>query len=203
MTCNSAADAPWIGLQLFHLLLKYEAINKVVSESAIKAFKNHLWYLTQEMVPIALFSGKVPAEEKRNLADSLLAIKSKIDLMTPQNRFGTGFGKPKFPSNIALTTSLSDLVGTDSWFLFHILQLDPQFLTEDVTNRSESTSYQTSLTNLQALNVVNDCAERGVKLNSDFLSSARVEEHYQNVLQVAEHDRKQQPNLRKSKRAVE
>ena len=96
MTCNSGADAPWINLQLFHLLLKYEAINKVVSESAIKAFKNHLWYLTQEMVPIALFSAKVPADEKRNLADSLLAIKFKMDLMTPQNRFGTGFASQSF-----------------------------------------------------------------------------------------------------------
>ena len=127
-----------------------------------------LYYLTQEMVSIALFSAKIPAEEKQNLADSLLAIKSKMDLVTPQNRFGTGFGKPKFPSNIALTTSLSDLVGTDSWFLFHILQLDPQFLTDDVTNWPESASYQTLLTNLQALNVVNDWAERGVKLSSDF-----------------------------------
>jgi hypothetical protein len=59
--------------------------------------------------------------------------------------------------------------------------------------------YQASKANVLAINVVNDCAERGVKLSSDFLSSAKNEEHYQNVLQVVEHDRKRQPNLRKRK----
>jgi len=39
--------------------------------------------------------------------------------------------------------------------------------------------YQSSLINLQALNVINDCAEAGLKLSSDFLSSAKREEHYQ------------------------
>jgi len=33
---------------------------------------------------------------------------------------------------------------------------------------------------------VNDSAERGVKLSSDFLISAKSEKHYQNVLQVIE-----------------
>jgi hypothetical protein len=52
---------------------------------------------------------------------------------------------------------------------------------------------------LEAINVINDSAERYVKLSTDFLSSARGEEHYQNVLQVVEGDRKEQPNLRKRK----
>ena len=40
--------------------------------------------------------------------------------------------------------------------------------------------YQVSSVNLKALNVTNDCAERGVKLSYDFSSSAKSEEHYQN-----------------------
>ena len=35
-----------------------------------------------------------------------------------------------------------------------------------------------------------NCAERSVKLSSDFLSTAKSEEHHQNVLQVVEQDRK-------------
>ncbi len=96
----------------------------------------------------------------RQFVDSLLAAKPEIDVVTPQNRFGTGFGKPKFPTNITLCTSLSVLVEKDVWFIFH-LQLDPQFHREEVSNWSESVCYQTSLKNLQALNVVNDCAEQG------------------------------------------
>ncbi|KAG8175541.1 hypothetical protein JTE90_026260 [Oedothorax gibbosus] len=50
----------------------------------------------------------------------------------------------------------------------------------------ECASYQEGLIKLQSLNVVNDCAERGVKLGSDFLAASKGEDHYQNVLQVVE-----------------
>jgi len=179
----------------------YKSVHPEISKSAIRSFNLHLWYLTEEMVPLALWSNKVPAEARRALANGLLAIKPDDNLSTPQNRFGTGFGKPRFPETITLSTTLADLVGklgTDSWFTFHILQLDPQFMVEDVADWSNSASYQSSLRNLQAINVVNDCAERGVKLSSDFLSTAKKEEHYQNVLQVVEQDRKRQSNLRQS-----
>ena len=50
--------------------------------------------------------------------------------------------------------------------------------------------YQTSKSNISAINVVNDAAERAVKLGSDFLRTAKSESHYENVLQVVEQDRK-------------
>jgi hypothetical protein len=42
------------------------------------------------------------------------------------------------------------------------------------------------------------CRERGIKLSSDFLKSARNETMNQNNLQVVENDRRRQPTLRKS-----
>ena len=90
----------------------------------------------------------------------MLVVKPEMDLESPRTRFG----KPKFPSIISLPTALSDLVELDWWFMFYILQLDPQLLTGEVENWKDTISYKTSLDNLQALNDVNDCAERGVKL---------------------------------------
>lgn len=200
ITTNSMEDAPSNDLKLYQSLLKYEDVHPEISRSAIRAFQLHLWYLTAELVPVALWSNKVSENARRDLAAKLLAIKPDAVLLSPQQRFGTGFGKPRFPTSITSTTTLADLVTTDSWYIFHLLQLDPEFLTEDVAAWPSSASYQSSLINLRALNVVNDCAERGVKLSSDFLSSAKGEEHYQNVLQVVEQDRKRQPNLRRSKR---
>ena len=53
------------------------------------------------------------------------------------------------------------------------------------------------------LSVNNDAAERGVKLSSDYLKCARSEDHYQNVLQVVEGDRKMVTSYRnKNKRKV-
>jgi len=59
MTCDSAEDAPWHDLEFFHNLLRYETVHPEVSRSAVRALQNHLWYLTEEMVPLALFSTKV------------------------------------------------------------------------------------------------------------------------------------------------
>lgn len=46
------------------------------------------------------------------------------------------------------------------------------------------------------MSVVNDAAERGVKLASDFVSSSRNEDTFQENLQVIEKHRKNVPNLR-------
>lgn len=48
-------------------------------------------------------------------------------------------------------------------------------------------------------NVTNDCGERRLKLSADFTGAAKTEEHFQNVIQVVEADRKERPNLRKRK----
>ena len=82
----------------------------------------------------------------------------------------------------------------------NILQIDDQFLTDNVDTWSQSQAYQSSLRNILAINVVNDSAERGVKLSSDFLAAAHSERHYQNVLQVVEQDRKEMPNLRRKRK---
>jgi hypothetical protein len=200
MTCSSAVDAPWNDLQLFRKLLQYEAVNANIAKSAIRANQRHLWYLTAEMVPLALFSCFTPNEEKRLLADRLLAIQPSAPVTTLTYRYGTGFGKPQFLANdnITLSSKLADFVLVDSWFTFYTLKLQPSFLHEEITCWPESAAYQTSLANVQAINVINDCAERGIKLSNDFLKSAKNETVYQNKLQVIENDRRRQPNLRKS-----
>ena len=49
------------------------------------------------------------------------------------------------------------------------------------------------------MNVVNDPAERAVKLTADFVGAARGEEHFQNILQAVEANHKERPNLRGEK----
>ena len=196
-TCTSAVDAPYHDLKFYQKLLEYKAVDASISLSALKAFGRHLWYLTAEMVPLSLFSNKVPAEEKRSIADRLLSIKPSEIPNSPVNRFGTGYGKPKFPTNISHSTTLTNLIDQDSWFFFKLLQIDSEFLALDVDTWQSTSSYQRALQNVQAINVVNDGAERAVKLSSDFLSAAHSEEHYQNVLQIVETERISLPNLRK------
>ena len=84
------------------------------------------------MILLALFSSVVPMHERRGLADKLLSIQPMALVDQPLERFGTGFGKPAFPVDITESTTLADLVGPDSWYMMHILQLDTSFLEKDV-----------------------------------------------------------------------
>ena len=54
-----------------------------------------MWYLTQELVPLSLFSHFVKSQEKMKIAIAILLSERYDEL---QKRDGTGFGKPVFPS---------------------------------------------------------------------------------------------------------
>ncbi|KAK5910756.1 hypothetical protein CgunFtcFv8_004992 [Champsocephalus gunnari] len=123
-------------------------------------------------------------------------------MQAPQLRFGTGFGKPKFPT-LSPTSSLADLTNPDCWFGMHQLHINPAFLSLDVEDWAASEAFQMGAVNVRVINVVNDCAEHGAKLTSNFVAAARSEEHLQNVLQAVEHDRSKQPNLCHCKRKLD
>lgn len=197
--CTVAIDAPWNSLTLYHKILKYRTVNELISNSAAKSFKRHLWYLSADMVPLALFSSKVPNAEKRRIADKLINMKPANPLVSPLDRTGSGYGKPNFPNEITLVSCLTDFIKVDSWFFFHILEIDDSFLALPVGEWSQSAAYQSALLYVGAVNVVNDVAERGVKLGTDYSRSARSEKHFQNTIQVVESNRKHIPNLRKRK----
>ena len=76
------------------------------------------------------------------------------------------------------------------------MQIDSSFLLENPASWQSLNSYQSGLKNGGAVTVVNDCAERGVKLGADFAPYARSENHYQNLLQVVEDDRGHLQNIR-------
>jgi hypothetical protein len=197
LSCSSAVDAPWNDLMFLKNLKKYECVNKLISNVAVKAFSRHLWYLTSEMVPLALFSRKTPAQTRQNLAHQILINKPHdVQICQPKYRFGTGYGKPKFP-DVSDACNLEDLVGSDAWFTIKLLKIDSAFMELDTNEWDKSDAYNLSAQNIQSISVVNDTAERGVKLSCDFVGTSRSEHHYQNVLQVVEDNRKQYPNLRR------
>ena len=92
------------------------------------------------------------------------------DTLPPFPRFGTELGKPQFPQ-IDQTTTLAGFAGSDSWFLFRQLHLDPAFLQLAVSDWASSAAYQQCVRHIKAINVTNDCAERGVKLSPDYLAA--------------------------------
>ena len=112
-----------------------------------------------------------------------------------QNRHGNGHDKPVLPK-ISAKAKLSDFVGPSSWYFFEHLDIDTNFLSESPSDWEFNEAYNEARTKVKHLAVVNDPAEREVKLTQDFLHTAKNENTYQNVLQVAEYHLKQNPNQR-------
>lgn len=196
VNCPLPADCPINDLEFLKSIQEYP--DNVIALAAEKAFRNHLWYLTQELVPLAIFSTSLNCNQKENLRKALIDSDTHSG-MNFSNRYGSSFGKPKFPSFSRVPSELTAFVGPDSMMCFKILQLDTSFLHMPVTMWSITESYLKAETVVNNLKVVNDAAERGVKLGSDFISAAKIEENYQNILQVVENDRNRQPNQRNVK----
>ena len=196
LKCQSVKTAPFLDLNLYKTILEYTSVNKDISSSALRVLNRHLWYLTPEMVVLAIFDDQVPANDLRIMADKLLSVKPEQLPSAPAERFGSGFGKPLFPS-VEHETTLADLLSPDSWYTVKLLNLDMTFLNESIDIWHTLDAYKDGIEKLKSINVVNDPAERAVKMTTDFLPKAKSEMHFQNVLQVVEQDRKNQPNLRK------
>ena len=113
-------------------------------------------------------------------------------------RYGTCYGKPIFP-DVSAETKLFNLVGPDSHLFFKVFKIDPSFLRKHPREWSDDQHFQAGKVVVNALRVVNDSAERGVKLATDFLGSAKIEERFQQVLQTVEMHRQALPSLRKRK----
>ena len=52
--------------------MEYKEVNPVISKAGLDALSmKHTWYLTKELVPLALFSSIVPMEEKQKMVDKI------------------------------------------------------------------------------------------------------------------------------------
>ena len=70
----------------------YQSIDDICGSTAIEAFTPHMWYLSEELVPLALFSGSVDSHTKLKMVEKLKTLPKKVC----SKRFGHGYGKPPF-----------------------------------------------------------------------------------------------------------
>ena len=196
LTAPFSSSAPSNDLSLIKSLYHFKDIDSVAASAALKSLKNHMWYLTEELVPLSLFSPLVPNEEKTEIAEKLSAVCKETH--ERDNRHGTGFGKPLFPViPPEADLELVNFVGKDSWIFFDCLKMNSSFLEKSVHMWEAEEDYQTAKLIVDNIRVCNDSAERGVKLASDFLQSSKEEQKLQNILQVVENSRSSRPDQRR------
>ena len=197
MECGIASKAPGNDLVLIKATMQYrDNIDGQVGEAALQACGRHTWYLTPELVPLALFSCQLSPQTRSSLAHKLAA--------TPKPRV-LSLGKPKLPglpssAGQAQKTTLSSFISPLSWTLFGLLgDPDTSWLTKPVSMWNDSPGYREASTFVGNMLCTNDTAERGVKLISDYIGViTKDDEQRQYLLQAIEQHRKLYPDANKS-----
>ena len=117
LTTSLTAAAPRNDLDLFYQLTQYRIIDQAIADAALVSFHRHCWYLTQELVPLALCDPALTPNERQQIARAL-DNEQCPDEFPPH--------KPDFPIVMLVNgvkPPLSTFVGPNSWLLFHLLDL--------------------------------------------------------------------------------
>ena len=105
---------------------------------------------------------------------------------------------PEFPV-VTGDSELWDFVKPSSWEFFKILKVRADWLTQPVTEWQESEDYRKARHFVMTVKVVNDAAERGIKLASDYAQSlTKDSEIRQKIFQTVESHRREKPDYKKS-----
>ena len=166
-------------LSLYKSLQNFKKYNPKVSAATTTVLRRHSWYLTAELISLALFDENLPDDERTALA---LKIGSLPDLTDMDIR------KPELPS-FSLSSALSDFVGPRTVLLFNLVEIPRSFLLlDDWQIQPEYTLARDALKNLST---TNDSAERALALATSVNEKiTRNEKSYQELLLVIAAHRK-------------
>jgi hypothetical protein len=177
----NSSDAPYNDLCLLQTLESYLAVDKKVADIAIKKMRGHMWYLSEDLIGLALFSDLVPNSEKEAMIVALKKPPMKTDLRRVDS---------KLVDNFQVKT-LSDFVTQRSMNLFTALKIEPIFLTYNPAAWIFCPVYLTAKQKIASMRVTNDCAERAVKLATDFNNVLTLDEaERQLIFQIVDYHRK-------------
>lgn len=182
LAASRGVDAPVDDLIMWNHLKQYRSVDPVVADAALASLERHLWYLTEELTPLSLFSDKLSNVEKSKMAKRINREKSLYDP-------GSSLGQPVFPV-ITGRTRINDLIGPNSWVMFSAFD-STDWLSKPVKSWPTDEGYIEMLDHILHLKIVNDIAERGVKLVDDYSGSITTDEDQkQCVYHVVEEHRR-------------
>ena len=67
MKANSACDVSTYDLQFYHDMINYRLIDEEVAKVVLRKLQYHRWYLTEEVVPLTLFSNILHQNSNKQL----------------------------------------------------------------------------------------------------------------------------------------
>jgi len=189
-----STSAPTNDLHMLQLIEEFELVDKKIGAVSEKKMRLHLWYLSEDLAALPLFSDDTTNEKKQAIVSAL-----QCDLNADDLR--------RLPPNIIphfRSLCVADFVTQRSLNLFTALNLPQAFLSEQVKTWCERADYIAARQIVRALKVVNDCAERAVRLAADFNEVlTKNADQRQLLYQVVEHHRKLLPTTATKKQLLQ
>lgn len=184
-----APSAPNNDLKLLSKLSGYKTIDQDISQIALQKFMNHLWYFSSEAVGLAFFDVNIPIEEKEKMVASL----SEKEL---EHEKKYRMRMDELPN--VLKSGLHQFVNEGTRRFFSRFKIQDEFLQKNPKDWPDNEIFQKGLKIVQSIKVVNDSAERGVKLISDYNKIlSKDEEQKQFLMTVVAENRKLFPDSKK------
>jgi len=188
----SAARAPYLDFSVLMKLYKYKDIDRSISSVALQKLSNHLWYLSPEAVALAFFDPHVSRESKLNMVGAL-----NRDTNSPnENTKRIQVQINKIPE--LFNNGIEQFVSNETGRFFERFNLKDDFLKTDPLMWHKNENFVKGLELVNKLRVVNDSAERGVKLMEEYNQLlTKNEKQKQFVLQVVSDYRRKFPSTTK------
>ena len=163
MTSTRSRDAPNNGLELINSLsklpshlVKNQPLFKCMGNAMLAKLEDHLWYLSEELVVLSLFSDK--------LDDAMKNKCRKVMLKAFKEEIGQIKGKLVTPV-IENFKSIEKLFGKESRRLLHLCGIEGKsFLDNPANTWKDNSDYKLMQNIVSNFVVVNDVAERAVLL---------------------------------------
>lgn len=184
--CQSAPRSPLNDLTMLQSIKNYG--NKKIADKAWKAFSNHQWYLSEQLVGLGLFDCRVSIEEKEQMVQAM----SKKANENPPKRIHI------LPGEVS-QKRLSHFVTENTRKFLETYPVNLSWLEEHPSTWNRNKEYLNARKIFEKIKVVNDCAERGIGLAKNFDGKlTKSEEDLQGVFHVVTNHRKNFPNFKKS-----
>lgn len=172
--CAMAEKAPTNDLKAIQDMKEFSKVDPELAQAVSKSLCRHHWFLTQQMCIVAIVDEDLDNNVRADMAVKLIANS------VPES-YSVGY--PELCLPIQDIQNISELVGPDSWFLIDVSGIkDKSWLEQEVEQWRTNTSYQQLKKFISKLSVVNDCAERGVKLIQEFVDSSTDESIRQDIM---------------------
>lgn len=193
--CTEATLAPNLDFEMMKSLISYKKIDEVIANAALSKLLNHLWYLNPEQVTFAFFDETLDNEVKRNMASKLLSLEHQ-NQEHEEERI-VRFTITQADVDLFTNRNLDYFLSARSLNLFTRVGITTAFLHTNPEDWDKHEDYQKARNFVKRLRVVNDTAERGVKLIADFNNHLKDEDQQQFLLHVASECRKLYPDVLK------